>query len=171
MTPPVAGAAVRSGAAPAPAPAREERQPDLRVVPRRQRRGWQVGTVAGALLFAALFAVAGFQALIATHQKHLDEVNDRIVAEEGRAAALEDELAQLRSPQRIIGEATQHLGMQTASPPIYLHPQPEDDTRAGEVPDPTPPTTAAPTTTVPPTTATTAPRATSTPSSPAGAAR
>jgi K+-sensing histidine kinase KdpD len=186
VTPPRDGAAVRAGAAPAPAPAREDRPPALRVVPRRQRRGWQVGTVAGALLFAALFAVAGFQALIATHQKHLDEVTDRIAEEEARATALEDDLAELESPQRIIGEATQRLGMMTAAPPVYLHPQDDDDARAAEVPAPTPPTTAAPTTTVPPTTATTtattAPKSTattaakatsasSTPSSSAGAAR
>jgi hypothetical protein len=182
VTPPIDGSAVRAGAAPAQAPTREDRPPDLQVVARRQRRGWQVGTVAGALLFAALFAVAGSQALIATHQKHLDEVNQRIVEQEARSTALEDDLAELQSPQRIIGEATQKLGMLVPPEVIYLEPRTDDDARAGEVPEATPPTTAAPTTTVPPTTATTAPKTTATtaakatttasaPSATAGAAR
>jgi len=169
MTPPPGSGATAGVAAavPAPAPARREPQADLRVVPRRQRRGWQVGTVAGALLFVALFAVAGLQALIASHQKHLDEVTERIATEEARSTALEVRLSELKSPERILGEATTRLGMMAGAPPAYLRPQADDDARAGEVPELTPPIIAAPASTTPPTTA---PR-TSTPTTVAGAAR
>jgi cell division protein FtsL len=137
---------LRRGAEPATVPTRAPER-ELRVVERTRRgRGWQVGTVAGVLLFLALFAVAGFQALIVTHQKSLDDLTTRISAEEERARALEDDLAELQSPQRITEIAKDRLGMVSPPEVVYLQPRDDDDARAGEVPEPTPPATTPPTT-------------------------
>ena len=120
----------------------------LRVVGlHRRRRGWQVGTVAGVLLFAALFVIAGAQALIVQQQQQIDVVNDRVDAAEGDAEQLKLELAELQSPQRITDVAATQLGMVPAPPPVYLLPRPDDDDRAAEIPPATPTTTTPPATT------------------------
>jgi hypothetical protein len=161
---PAAVAPVRRGLlgvlAPSPEPAGAER-PDLRVVGRVRRRRWQVGTVAGIILFAALFAVAGFQTLIVSQQKRLDDLGARIAAETDAGQRLDDDLALLQSPQRITTEATERLGMVAPPGVAYLQPRDDDDARAGEVPAATPPTTAPPATTAPKT-STTAPKASTT---------
>ncbi|MCD9622473.1 hypothetical protein [Rhabdothermincola salaria] len=140
MTPPPSAAAAaplaRGGVAALPQPARtpeRDPRPDLRVVHRRRRR-WQVGTVAGIVLFASLFAVAGFQTLIVSQQKRLDDLTDRIAVEADLARELDDQLAELESPQRITEAARDRLGM--VSPPgvVYIQPRPDDDARAAEVP-------------------------------------
>ncbi|HEY6533540.1 MAG TPA: septum formation initiator family protein [Acidimicrobiales bacterium] len=126
---------------------------ELRVVEpahRRRRRHWRVGTVAGLMLFVALFLVAGAQTLIVQQQGHLDDVNERIDAAEQEAARLQIEVTELRSPERIQHEAETKLGMVPAAEPVYLHPRLDDDARASESPPPT---------TSPPTKATTAPKA------------
>jgi hypothetical protein len=112
-------------------------RPDLRVVRPARRRGRQVGTVAAVVLFASLFAVAGFQTFIVSQQKQLDELNGRIGVEAELARTLDNELAELQSPQRIT-DAAAALGM--VSPPgvAYLQPRPDDDARAAEIPEPTP---------------------------------
>jgi cell division protein FtsL len=138
------------------APRREgEDRTELRVVEpaRRRRRNWQVGTVAGLVLFVALFLVAGAQALIVQQQGHLDDVNARIESAEQEAARLEIEATELGSPERITREA-EALGMIDAGEPVYLHPRADDDARAAEVPPTTPPTTAPPVTTTTPSKAT-----------------
>ncbi len=122
---------------PAPDPRHPDVAPDLRVVtPRRQRRSWQVGTLAAVVVFVALFAVAGFQTLIVSSQKRLDEIDRGIVAATAEAQQLENQLAELKSPQRITEEAVQRLGMLSPPGVAYLIPGPDDDVRAGEVPDP-----------------------------------
>lgn len=128
---------------------READAPDLKVVApaARRRRGWQVGTIAGGLLFLALFAIAGAHTLIVQQQRHIDDVNSRITEAEDRAEALKVELAELQSPERIVQEARDHLGMVQAPTPVYLQPKADDDTRAAEVPATTPPTTVAKATT------------------------
>jgi cell division protein FtsB len=120
-------------------------RPELRVVApvRRRRPGWQVGTLAGALLFVALFAIAGAHTLIVQQQRHIDDVNGRIAEAEERAELLRTELAELESPERIVREAKETLGMIEAPAQVYLQPRPDDDARAAEVPPTTPPTTAA----------------------------
>jgi hypothetical protein len=136
---------------------RSPERPDLRVVApaRRRRPGWQVGTLAGALLFVALFAIAGAHTLIVQQQRHIDDVNGRITEAEERAEVLRTDLAELESPERIVREAKETLGMIEAPAQVYLQPRPDDDVRAAEVPPTTPPTTAAstPTTTAGSTTA------------------
>lgn len=122
---------------------RDADAPDLRVVAPagRRRRGWQVGTIAGALLFVALFAIAGAHTLIVQQQRHIDDVNGQITEAEDRAEALRIELAELQSPERIVQEARERLGMVQAPTPVYLQPEADDDAKAAEVPATTPPTT------------------------------
>jgi cell division protein FtsL len=124
--------------------------PGLKVVEptRRRRRNWQVGTVAGLVLFVALFLIAGAQTLIVQQQGHLDGLNDKIDTAEQESERLRVEVAELQSPERIESEAETRLGMVRASTPVYLLPRIDDDARAADVP----PTTVArptPTTTVP----------------------
>ena len=105
-------------------------------LPRRRRRrrpGWHIGTVAGVLLFVALFAVAGFQTLIIQQQAHIDDLNDRIAEQEAHAEDLRQDVVELESPQRI-NEWAQAAGMERPQAPMYLQPRPDDDTRAAEVP-------------------------------------
>ena len=148
---------------------RAPERPELRVVApvRRRRPGWQVGTLAGALLFVALFAIAGAHTLIVQQQRHIDEVNGRIAEAEERAELLRTDLAELESPERIVREAKDGLGMIEAPAQVYLQPRPDDDARAAEVPTTTP-------TTTPPTSVATTPTTTSgstTVTSTAGAGR
>jgi len=144
-----------AAALPDRAPNRGDDRPELRVVApaARRRRTWQVGTVAGGLLFLAMFAIVGAQTLIVQQQRHIDDVNGRIAAAEQDAEELKIDLAELQSPERIIGEAKDKLGMLPAPSPVYLQPRADDDARAAEVPEVTPPTTVAKATT-PTTTAT-----------------
>lgn len=128
---------------------RGEDRPELRVVApaARRRRSWQVGTVAGGLLFLAMFLIVGAQTLIVQQQRHIDDVNTRIAAAEEEAEGLKVDLAELQSPERIVGEAEDRLGMVQAPSPVYLQPRADDDARAAEVPAVTPPTTLAKATT------------------------
>jgi hypothetical protein len=128
---------------------RGDEGPELRVVApaARRRRTWQVGTVAGGLLFLAMFLIVGAQALIVQQQRHLDAVDSRIASAEQEAETLKIDLAELQSPERIISEAKDRLGMVQAPSPVYLQPRSDDDARAAEVPPSTPPTTVAKATT------------------------
>lgn len=157
MTPRTGTAAV----APRRAPAREQARsrPPLRLVEpgelRRLRPG-RVGTIAGTLLFVAMFALAAFQTVIIKEQGTLDDLNGRIREEQLRQRDLELALVELRSPQRITA-AARELGMISPGTVTYLEPSPEDDAAASfRQPDPAPTTT----TTTPPrprTTTTTSP--------------
>jgi TolA-binding protein len=132
----------------------EAERPALEVVApaARRRRSWQVGTVAGALLFLAMFVIVGAQTLIVQQQRHIDQVNGRITAAQDQAEQLKMDLAELQSPERIVNEARDRLGMVQAPSPVYLLPGTDDDTRAAEVPAATP-TTTVPKATAPTTTA------------------
>jgi hypothetical protein len=88
------------------------------------------------VLFVALFAVAGFQTLIVSSQKRIDELDRSIVAATEEAQQLENRLALLQSPQRITAEATERLGMLSPPGVGYLIPAPDDDARAAVVPEP-----------------------------------
>jgi hypothetical protein len=106
---------------------------------RRERRR-HIGTVACAVLFVALFAVAGSQAYLVQQQRHIDSTNIKISRAEDDAELLRIELAQLQSPQRITQDAAAKLGMIPAPTPVYLEPRVTDDKHAAEEPPaPTPP--------------------------------
>ena len=133
------------GAAPRRRPAAEEGvSPELRVISsaRRQRR-WQIGALACIGLLVVLFGISAAQTFLVQQQRNIDDLNLRISEAEDRAEDLRLEMARLRSPQRIIDEATNRLGMVPAPVPVYLLPRATDDERAAEQPPPSPTTTVA----------------------------
>lgn len=146
-----------------------DERPSLRVVEKaRRERRRHIGTVACAVLFVALFAVAGSQAYLVQQQRHIDRTNIKISRAEDDAELLRIELAQLQSPQRITQDAAAKLGMIPAPTPVYLEPRVTDDQHAPEEPPaPTPPKAIVKATTTP----TTAPAAKSTTPTTAAAAK
>ena len=80
--------------------------------------------------------MAGFQTLIVSSQKRLDELDRGIAVATSQAQQLDNQLAELQSPQRITDEAVQRLGMLSPPGVVYLVPGPDDDARAAEVPEP-----------------------------------
>lgn len=108
-------------------------RPPLRVVdPSELQRlkPARVGTIAGVLLFVALFALAAFQTVLIKSQSRLDELNDHLDAERERQEQLELELADLRSPERITAAAQDRLGMLAPYEVTFIQPSPDDDERA-----------------------------------------
>lgn len=119
-----------------PAPSR----PALRVVePAPRRRVGRAGTIAGVVLFVALFALAAFQTVLIRTQARIDDLDRRIAEEEARRTDLTLRLADLRSPDRIVSVATDRLGMIAPGTVAYLQPRPDDDVRATYRPAPPPP--------------------------------
>lgn len=113
------------------------RRPDLRVVDSPPRRTvGRVGTLAGAALFVALFALAAFQTVLIRTQARIDELDRRIAEQEQRQVDLRLELADRRAPERIVSVATERLGMIAPGTVAYLQPQPDDDARATYQPTP-----------------------------------
>jgi cell division protein FtsB len=131
---------------PARAPARrvpaKPKRPELRVVePERDRiRPARVGTIAGALLFLALFALAAFQTVLIRAQDRLDDLNSQVAQQTELDRQLELQLADLQSPEHIAQAARDRLGMIAPNTVTFLQPTPEDDANAQYV---APPPTAA----------------------------
>jgi cell division protein FtsL len=150
------------GSRPAPRPA-----PPLRLVPdaelgRRRRALARVCTALAVVLSAVgLFFVVFLQVLLTQGQAELDRLNARAEVEAAQNRRLRVAVAELESPDRIVGVARQRLGMVPPATVTYLQAAGPSDpippVPAG--PPPTTVTTAAPR----PTTATTAPQARSTP--------
>jgi cell division protein FtsB len=110
----------------APAPAREPRRekprPDLRVVPRRVRRR-RTGLAVAAMclvVFALLFALTAFQALIARNQMELDRTQERLAESVERQEKLRLQVARQESPDYVIARATGELGMVPAADVTYV---------------------------------------------------
>jgi cell division protein FtsB len=154
------------------APAAPER-PDLRVVPEKRDglRPARVGTIAGALLFLALFALAAFQTVLIRAQDRLDDLHGDVAEQTELDEQLTLQLADLQSPERIAQVARDRLGMIAPHTVTFLDPRADDDQKATydpsaapttTVPKTTAPTTTAPTTTVPTTTAPKSAKATKT---------
>jgi cell division protein FtsL len=119
-----------------PGPGRDRRDRHLRVVPRNRRPALGIrlspraGVVLTVLLFVALFAVAVSHALLIEGQAKVDDLDQQVAAEQARYQELRREVAELESPQRILGEATGELGMVPAGDPVWLSPDepaPTDD--------------------------------------------
>jgi cell division protein FtsL len=111
----------------------EPKRPDLRVVeePARDRlRPARVGTIAGALLFVALFGLAAFQTVLIRAQDRLDTLNRDVAEQTERSRQLELQLADLQSPERIAQVARDRLGMIAPLTVTFLEPSPDDDTNA-----------------------------------------
>ncbi len=147
------------------------KRPELHVVePKRDRiRPARVGTIAGVLLFLALFALAAFQTVLIRAQDHLDNLNSAVAQQTDLDQQLKLQLADLQSPEHIAQVARDRLGMIAPNTVTFLEPTPQDDANATYVAPPpkaTPPvTTAAPkpsTTTPKASTTTTTPKSTTT---------
>lgn len=141
----------RSSAARAPErrhvePARPTR-PALRVIDTdelQKLKPARVGTIAGVVLFVALFALAAFQTVLINSQSRLDDLNQRVAEEQARQEQLELNLADLRSPERITAAARDRLGMIAPFNSTFLQPSSEDEDRARYVDPAQPPPTAPP---------------------------
>ena len=114
---------------PVPQPRREPRARTrhLRVVGRdRSRLGITLSPRAGVALtvlaFLALFCVAASHALLIQNQAEVDELDERVAVEQARYEELRLEVAQLESPQRIMDEAINTLGMVPPGETVWLTP-------------------------------------------------
>ena len=97
------------------------------------------------MLFVALFVIAGAQTLIVQQQGNLDGLNDKIETAEKDSERLRIELAELKSYERIVGEAQKARDGRGASarlPPAS--PRRRRQGGGGARRPPTPPVTAAP---------------------------
>jgi cell division protein FtsL len=126
-----------------PARDRNHRDRHLRVVPpnRRARPALRLspraGVVLTVLLFVALFGVAVSHALLIEGQAKVDDLDQQVAAEQARYEELRRDVAELESPQRILGEATGKLGMVPAGDPVWL--SPDEPAPTGDLPDDPPP--------------------------------
>lgn len=140
MSPRTAAHAVIGATAPAPVRRRpdEVERPPLRVVepPRRPRlRPGRVGTIAGVLLFAALFGLVAFQTVLIKAQAQIDTLGNKVAAQEERHRDLGLQLAELQSPERVIDAAKERLGMIEPGSVEFLRPSADDDARSAYDPD------------------------------------
>jgi len=138
----------RPSATPLPDLRRRERERHLRVVhPDRRRLNVRLSPRAGValtvLLFVALFGVAVSHAVIIEGQASVDSLDQRVAAEQARYEELRQQVAELESPQRILGEATDELGMVPAGEKIWLTPDEPAPTGTTEPPPESPDTSAA----------------------------
>lgn len=123
MNPPAAGAAAEAAGAPSPRRAAGAGRPRLALAgSERQRRSAAsvLGSVLLVLVFLSVLGVVVFQALLVQTQSRIDDLETQIVAEERRARDLRLELAELRSPERIVSAARDRLGMIPPGEVLYL---------------------------------------------------
>ena len=96
-------------------------RPDLRVAPdgyRRRRRVRIAAAAAAIAISATLFAVVGFNVVLAQNQIELQSLQQKLQLEQSRYYALRNDVAQRSSPQNIVAKATAlGLGVQQ---PDYL---------------------------------------------------
>jgi cell division protein FtsL len=85
------------------------------------------------LLFVALFGVAVSHALLIEGQARVDDLDQQVAAEQARYEELRRDVAELESPQRILGEATGKLGMVPAGDPVWL--SPDEPAPSNDLPD------------------------------------
>lgn len=145
---PASGPARRPRPAPAPTPAAG--RPQLRVLrpgeaasEADRRRLVQIMVVAGAGLGAlCVFAVVVFHVMLTQNQFRLDALQDQALERQAEYDRLRLQVAELESPDRIVADAQQRLGMVPASKITYLAPTVED-TPGGAPPAADPKATAA----------------------------
>jgi cell division protein FtsL len=90
-------------------------RPALRLSPR-------AGVALTVFAFVALFAVAACHALLIEAQSTVDELDRQVAAEQARYEELRLDVAELESPQRIMTEAQDRLGMVPAGEVVWLTP-------------------------------------------------
>ena len=95
-----------------------EKGAHLRVAPdgyKRRRRVRIAAAAAGVSLSATLFAVVGFNVVLAQNQIELQDLQHKLQVEESRYYDLRNDVAQASSPQRIVKKASS-IGLVNASP-------------------------------------------------------
>jgi cell division protein FtsL len=119
---------------------------------RRLRISPRTGVVLTVSLFGALFGVAVSHAMLIESQMDLEQLDEQAAAEQARYERLRLDVAQLESPDRIVRDAQDRLGMVPADDVVWLtpdQPAPEDagegddtddrdnsdDTDGGDAPD------------------------------------
>ena len=130
-------------------PRDRDRSRHLRVV-RTPRQGLGIrlspraGVVVTMLAFVALFAVAVCHALLIESQAAVDQLDKDVASEQARYEELRLEVAELKSPDRIMTQATQRLGMVPAGETVWLTPdEPAQQSDASEETADSPDTSAA----------------------------
>jgi cell division protein FtsL len=142
MTATVAPARRRAPEAP---PLRLVEAPDQRAARRsgnQLSRAARAACATVAAFLVLLFVLAVLQTAIAQGQAHLDDVSAQTSDRQAQAQELRLTVAQLESPERIIGEAEQRLGM--VEPDVVTYLAPVDATQpivANPVPPPVDPAT------------------------------
>jgi cell division protein FtsL len=108
-----------------PVEVEKERSRHLRVVrpeSRRLRITPRTGVVLTVSLFGALFGVAVSHAMLIESQMDLEQLDERASSEQARYERLRLDVAQLESPDRIVREAQDRLGMVPADDVVWLTP-------------------------------------------------
>lgn len=127
-------------AAPLRRPDRQPQRTHLRVVRHGERRravGLNpfTGVVLTVLVFAGLFAVAVSHALLIGSQASIDDLEEQVAAEQARYERNRLEVAELESPDRIVAEARNRLGMVSPAETVWITPDrpvPAADDRPAE---------------------------------------
>jgi hypothetical protein len=120
-------ATTRPGRATQPLPSEEQRTRHLRVVRPEARRlalriSPRTGVVLTVSLFGALFGVAVSHAMLIESQMDLEQLDERAASEQSRYEEARLDVAELESPDRIVEEAQDRLGMVPADDVVWLTP-------------------------------------------------
>lgn len=79
-------------------------------------------TVCAALTIGLAFGVAASQVFVAQNQDHLDKLNTEARAAQARYEQLRFRVAELESPERVVTEAQNRLGMIEPAHVTYVTP-------------------------------------------------
>jgi cell division protein FtsL len=135
----------RRGPAPAHAPHAEPRfRPPLRVVgPKertsaaRARRMRVLAVLMVGVVISGLFGLVGMHVILAQEQFRLDRLETKATVEQATYDQLRLEVAQLESPDRIVADAQQRLGM--VQPPAISYLAPSTPAPSSPTTNPQPP--------------------------------
>ncbi len=103
-------------------------RPSLTVVPRRRRWPALLAGLAWSLVFLGLLGAAVFHTQLAGRQLRLDRLDRQVAAERERFDELRYERAELRSPVRLAGAASE-LGMHRGRASTFVSITPEEVAR------------------------------------------
>lgn len=90
----------------------------------------RVGVTLLVLLFASVFALVVFQAVLAQSQRSLDDLRRDLAHEEEQAKVLRLQVAMANAPDRVAAAAETRLGLVPPDEIVYLEPGATDDAAA-----------------------------------------
>jgi cell division protein FtsL len=94
----------------------------VRVERASRRFGVRTGVVIGVFVVVGMFAVVVCQAMLVQGQIRLDQLEADVAEAQATYQARRLEAAELESPERIVREATERIGMVTPEQVIYVTP-------------------------------------------------